>query len=177
MQKTIRGLTIFFIGFMFAACNDEGVIVLDDYIVKTIEPLHEIDSTTGDSYFYENFSEGYQLIPAIWNIEQEYKNKSFVWIIDSEEKLNKINPFLGHQIDIDFSKYTLIGGRFINGTVISTSLHPPPSLIFKEKKNNYSIAISYTSLDWTATDEYYFWRLYPKLKDGKDIDAMYLEVL
>ncbi|MCL2039067.1 MAG: hypothetical protein FWG85_01395 [Bacteroidetes bacterium] len=120
---------------------------------KNIEHIHiECD------YLDSIFSIKNQLIPVNYEIDKN------IYIINSKEELNEINPFYFDVDCIDFSKYTLIGGYVTthnNGLELFTS--------FNEGAINYFLDITYTMGPSRVFNCLYFWRLYPKLKTDKNI--------
>jgi len=130
-----------------------------------IAPLQEIDSIPG-VYFYENFSNGYQLLPAIWNMPTHMWR--YIYIINSEEELNTINPYpFGIPVNIDFSKYTIIGGREMgsNGSAVFITA----TLTEHKEYYLFEIYMKYPDGVFTVFSDVYVWRLYPKLNSKKDI--------
>ena len=88
---------------------------------------------------------------------------SKIYTIKSKKELDEINSF-GFDVNIDFSKYTLIGGIFESGNNVIKA-----RILLEEMENNYLFDILYCRGNNEMIECFYFWRLYPKLKIDKEI--------
>jgi hypothetical protein len=129
----------------------------EENLPKIIDALQEVD-ILHSNYLDTIFSGRNQLIPTDYNTEKN------IYIINSKEELNAIN-FFGFDVDIDFSKYTLVGGRVATSS-ISNWIH---EILLEERDKDYlfSISMKVPYSAWHVLDNKYFWRLYPKLKKEK----------
>ena len=159
--------------FNTAACNNDGVIVLDDYIVQEetdlcpegwhrVLPIKTDDITT--KYLDSIFSRANNLISTNFVID----SLCLHYVINSNEELKKINSY-SFEVDIDFSKYTIIGSRIINAVpvpFISKTLHYNMSLL----RYYYKISFDGRNNSTFAVVTYeYFWNVYPKLDSNYKI--------
>lgn len=155
MKTNILILTalLFLIGFT-TACKEDGNgggnPIIDD-LPKIIAAV-QVDALSSN-YLDTIFSSTNQLIPNSVDIDK-------IYIINSEEELNAMNSF-GFQANIDFSKYTLVGGK----VVTSSGSAWIQEILLEEREKDYllSIAVKYPSPATADDDNKYFWRLYPKL--------------
>ena len=135
--------------------KEEDTTTSGNQIIDAVQKADILHS----SYLDTIFSRRNQLIPF------DYTNKN-IYTINSEEELNQINPF-DFQINIDFSKYTLISGS----VVVTSGSSWIQEILLEERDKNYLFSISVKYPIWQTADmnHKYFWRLYPKLKANKNI--------
>ena len=93
------------------------------------------------------------------------KIESLIYIINSEEELNEMNSF-GCKPNINFSKYTLVGGVVYS---MSSYYHDKVDISLTERENDYLLYIKWKHSSWTAAGNFYFWRLYHKLNKEKNV--------
>ena len=88
------------------------------------------------------------------------------YVINSQAELNEINPFDFEVNCVDFTKYTLIGGYF---TV--SGLYPIMDITLTDKESVYdlNIHLDYSNGGFDAIGRMYFWRVFPKLKKGREV--------
>jgi hypothetical protein len=158
--------------FAFTSCSEDNPVKDgDNNPLKVIEPVqnNEID-VLQKNYLDTIFSEKNQLIPQDWQID------SNIYVINSLEELNEINADKV-LINIDFSKYTLIGGR-----VTINSLTPDIKISLEGEANNphidyyLTVELDYTKGGFYAMGNIYFWRLYPKLKNTSEVITIVKEI-
>ena len=151
------------------ACNDGGVIVIDDYVVEdtTCYEIKPIESL--DAMLIKNLDSIFSDRNKLLELDYPHKFDDNICIINSEEELMLINPY-DIKPNIDFSCYTLIGGR-----IWATS--PELSYILLcEKRSNYLFEIKVICGSWQTIEDINFWKLYPKLKQEKEIDLKIFKI-
>ena len=147
----------------FVACKEHTPEPEVTYPI-TIEPI-SMDCECLDTIFpYMGFPWSNKLLDDYWKIKLNYLEDCYLIRINSSEELEAINPF-DCQVDIDFSKYTLLGGCIL--TTCHSEKHQIISL--EETENNYILTIFYQRTGANTFRFWCFWKLYPKLKEEKQI--------
>ena len=155
----------------FTSCNNDteiiiqsdtvfisDTIIVDDGIGK-VSPIIIDEANT--IYLDSIFSKNNNLIPQ--------DSLRLYYIINSKEDLKKINPY-DFDINIDFSKYTIIGSRIVNTSISIPFLDKILYYDDLQLKYKYKITFGiYEGVTFPSLAVYYFWDVYPKLKSNYKI--------
>ena len=148
---------------LVCACKKEVIPPSEQNYPIAIESVSMQSECLDKVFPNENSINTNEILFDYWKLSDASDYSYYFIKINSTEELNAINPF-NCQVDIDFSKYTLIGGCIViptSGGFYKVSL--------EEKENNYELNAYYGlgSMAWRTYQ--YFWKLYPKLKEEKQI--------
>ncbi|MDR2474900.1 MAG: hypothetical protein LBD45_03495 [Bacteroidales bacterium] len=89
-----------------------------------------------------------------------------LFVIDDRQGLDMLNPDKNAEVDIDFEKYSLVGGKVFVSSISDhiSSTHLSVCATSAASTFKYEVAVDKCTADClTATGYLYFWEIYPKI--------------
>ncbi len=103
--------------------------------------------------------------PLVANIPGD----TLFYVIHSKEELAKVSMNINTPIDIDFENQTLVWGRILTSS-ISDNIHSKQLSVCESSSDyKYTVTVGKCIDCWTALGNLYFWDIYPRKIDAKDI--------